>query len=27
VFPGPHHEDTKDFMIGVTRKFIGKKAR
>jgi hypothetical protein len=22
VFPGPHHEDTKGFMIGVTRKFI-----
>jgi hypothetical protein len=27
VFPGPHHEDTKDFMIGVTRKFLVKRAR
>jgi hypothetical protein len=27
VFPGPHHEDTKDFMIGVTRKFLARKAR
>jgi hypothetical protein len=24
VFPGPHHEDTKNYMIGVTRKFIAK---
>jgi hypothetical protein len=27
VFPGPHHEDTKDFMIGVTRKFIAKRGK
>jgi hypothetical protein len=27
VFPGPHHEDTKDFMIGVTRKFMTSNAR
>ena len=24
VFPGPHHEDTKDYMLGVTRWFIAK---
>ena len=27
VFPGPHHEDTKNYMIGVTRKFIASKAK
>jgi hypothetical protein len=27
VFPGPHHEDTKDYMIGVTRKFLARKTR
>jgi hypothetical protein len=27
VFPGPHHEDTKDYMIGVTRKFLKSKTK
>jgi hypothetical protein len=27
VFPGPHHEDTKDYMINVTRKFITSTAK
>jgi hypothetical protein len=27
VFPGPHHEDTKNYMIGVTRKFLAKRAK
>lgn len=27
VFPGPHHEDTKNYMIGVTRKFMASAAK